>query len=84
MIHEEIEHNIVPRRYVGASNRLRRVWEGTCPKHPLSPIEREATQLTSPLILRCPRKRASKDRGPDIPHPPSPSRSLALPPQDEG
>ena len=22
MIHEEIEHNIVPRRYVGASNRL--------------------------------------------------------------
>ena len=23
MIHEEIEHHIVPRRYVGASNRLR-------------------------------------------------------------
>jgi len=22
MIHEEIEHHIVPRRYVGASNRL--------------------------------------------------------------
>jgi hypothetical protein len=24
MIHEEIEHHIVPRRYVGASNRLPR------------------------------------------------------------
>ena len=30
MIHEEIEHNIVPRRYVGASNRLRSTAGSTC------------------------------------------------------
>ena len=53
MIHEEIEHNIVPRRYVGASNRLRTKWRPPKKQPPrLQPESRDVQQQDTPDVVQ--------------------------------